>query len=99
MQANDQDFFSVAMVPAHLNVPEYQKEILNSWKNKEINQQEGCGILTGTDRLKIDGFYPANKADNNTEKLLYDTAHKLVLIRIFISDVFDFNDAQKLPFP
>lgn len=28
MQANDQDFFPVAMVSAHLSVPEYQKETL-----------------------------------------------------------------------
>lgn len=45
----------------------YQKEILNS-KKKKKSQQEGCGILTGTESLNIDGFYPASKADNNTEE-------------------------------
>lgn len=38
------------------------------FKFKRKSQQEGCGILTGTESLNIDGFYPANKADNNREE-------------------------------
>ena len=47
MQANDQDFFSVAMVPAHLYVPEYQKEILN-WKN---GRKDSAGGLWDFNRI------------------------------------------------
>lgn len=67
MQANDQDsFFPVAIVPAHLCVPEYQKD----FKLRKKKQREGCGISTGTENLKIEEIYPANKADNNTDKKL-----------------------------
>lgn len=41
MQANDQECFSVAMVPAHLYVLEYQKEFFKLQKKKKKNISAG----------------------------------------------------------
>lgn len=89
-------FFPVAIVPAHLCVAQYQKD----FKLRKKKQREGCGISTGTKNLKIEEIYPANKADNKTDK-------KLCFMIAFINwccecsdkvSVYYSNYAKKFPF-